>query len=314
MTMISNDIGIDGTKRISETAWLLGQPSLGSYLHFVREQTIGGRNLKRSDLVDGWRKANDYYYELEQDEAGIADTVDIRDIAPAARHVVDEITSSARFQRAFDAVPTHLAMVELDRMIVSQQHIDITHSARQQARLGTGADEATLLRFCQGLDREDAPVKVQRIGRSRFMFSSESSDFRFHEAMVLQPDVLQGISALRDGSTVLGLQVGYSSNFLNVIRSENRVALFNGHHRAYMLRALGYTHAPCVVQTVTRRDELNLIASGDLVESPAHYFKAARPPLLKDFFDSRIRKTFYLPRILRTVELSFEVREFEVAD
>lgn len=313
MTKLASNIDPNEVLALNETAWLLGQPSLEDYLDFVREQTAGGRNAVRSALVDEWRAANDYYYELEQSEAGIADGIEARDLEPALKPLVGKVTNDGRFQRAFDAVPTRFAMVELDRLIVSQSHIDITHCQRQSARIGTSASDADLLRFCQGIDREEAPFTVQKSGHNRYSFTSSSSDFRFHEAKLFTPDQFSGDAAARDNSSILGLMVGYSSNFLSVIASDNRMVLHNGHHRAYTLRALGYTHAPCIVQSVTRRDELNLIACKEVVRNPGHYFLAARPPLLKDFFDLKIRKVFHVPRIMRTVELSFEVREFEVS-
>jgi hypothetical protein len=87
----------------------------------------------------------------------------------------------------------------------------------------------------------------------------------------------------------VGLVVGFSTNFFNVVRDDKRLLLHNGYHRACALRALGITHVPCVIQTVTRRDELDLIAKDNVAEDPAFYFAACRPPLLKDFFDPRIR-------------------------
>lgn len=313
MNMLANDFTSSEASELSETVWLLGQPPLERYLNFVRDQTLGGQHLKRSDLVDEWRAANDYYYELEQDEAGLADQIDTRGLDPALQPVVDEIIGDQRFQHSFDTVPTRFEMVELDKLIVSQLHIDVTHSGRLQARLGGGAGAEALLRFCQPLDRAEAPYAVRRTAKNRYTFWSISSDFRFHEAALLSTDSLAGDGSIRPNSGILGLMVGYSSNFLSVIRSDSRFVLHNGHHRAYALRALGYTHAPCIVQTVTRLDELNLVASHDVVESPSHYFKAARPPLLKDFFDPKIRKLYYLPPVRRIVELSFEVKEYEVA-
>ena len=314
MTMNVSELDKRGSESVSQMAWLLGQPSLEDYLSIVRKQVIGGMDIPRSVLVDEWRAANDIYGELEVSEAGIADEIDTRPVSEDLVPVVEELRSLPRFTRSFDLLPTEVLMVELDRLIVSQQHIDLTHSARHQSRLYGVTDEEQVFRFCQGMDRDEATPKVHRTGSRKFIFSSESSDFRFHDAAVISPEHLLGVDSVRPGATVLGLMMGFSSNFLNVIRSDNRMVLYNGHHRAHALRALGFTHAPCIVQTVTRRDELNLIASGDIVESPLHYFKAARPPLLKDFFDSRLVKEFYLPRIHRMVEVSFEVREFEVTD
>ena len=47
-----------------------------------------------------------------------------------------------------------------------------------------------------------------------------------------------------------------------------------------------------------------------MLDDPAFYFGAKRPPLLKDFFDPKIRKVFPVKRTASVVEVSFEVREY----
>jgi hypothetical protein len=106
--------------------------------------------------------------------------------------------------------------------------------------------------------------------------------------------------------------VGFGSNFLSVIRSDSRLLLHNGYHRAYALRAAGFTHAPAVIQTVTRRDELALVASQTVVDEPAFYFAAKRPPMIKDFFDPRIGKVLPVRRMEKVIEVSFEYEEHDV--
>jgi hypothetical protein len=49
-------------------------------------------------------------------------------------------------------------------------------------------------------------------------------------------------------------------------------------------------------------------------DDAAFYFKAARPPLLKDFFDPRLTRTMAVRRARKVVEISFEARVFEVMD
>ena len=56
-----------------EEIWMLGQPPLQDYLDFVRHKVVNGAMLSPKKLVDEWRIANDYYYDLEESEAGIAD-------------------------------------------------------------------------------------------------------------------------------------------------------------------------------------------------------------------------------------------------
>jgi hypothetical protein len=111
---------------------------------------------------------------------------------------------------------------------------------------------------------------------------------------------------------VVGLVVGFGSNFLSVIRSDGRMLLHNGYHRAYALRAAGFTHAPAVVQTVTRLDELALVAAQKVLDEPAFYFAAKRPPLLKDFFDPRLSKVLPVRHRERLIEVSFEYDEYNV--
>ena len=295
-----------------EEAWLLGQPPLHRYLNYVKEAVVGGSRQTRGSLIDEWRVANDYYYDLEASEGGLPDKIEIRDIDTG--ELGDELRRDRRYQRAFDGLPTRIATVELDLLVVSQPHVDLDHARRLQTRLGPKPDPRQLFQFCLPVNGVEAPVHIRRLGSKRFQFWSHSSDFRFHEAVLLERDQVSGYDPYGPLGPILSLMVGYGSNFLNAIQSENRLLLHNGHHRAYALREMGITHAPCIVRTVTRRDELNLVASTDVASDPGFYFKAVRPPLLKDFFDPKLRKIVRVTRPMRMVEVTFEVKEHEFRD
>src|ERR1700693_1202280 len=107
----------DRIDALREEVWLLGQPSLGHFLKFVREKVVGGAALSPRDLTDEWRRANEYYDELEETEAGIADGIDCRPLDPALAPLAAEVMADPRFQRTYDTVPTTFAMVELDRLV-----------------------------------------------------------------------------------------------------------------------------------------------------------------------------------------------------
>jgi hypothetical protein len=222
--------------------------------------------------------------------------------------------SDARWIRGFDTVPARISMVELDRLVMSQPYVNLQHTDRLKDRLRDNRTAEALFRFCLPLDRDEAPVQVRRAGSNKYLFWSDSSDFRFHEPALLRPDQVDGHDSFGPLGGILGLMVGYGSNFLNAIESEGRVLLHNGYHRAYALREAGFTHAPCIVQSVTRRDELNIVASRTILEDVNFYLKSARPPILKDFFDPKIRKVLRVPKVLRVIELSFKTREFETID
>src|SRR5947199_3274818 len=103
----------------SEEAWLLGQPPLQRYLDYMQDTALGGAQMSRAALVDEWRDANDYWYELEKSEAGIADRVEIRDIDSSLQPCIEEVKASSRYSRGFNELPTRFAMVELEKLIVS---------------------------------------------------------------------------------------------------------------------------------------------------------------------------------------------------
>jgi hypothetical protein len=75
------------------------------------------------------------------------------------------------------------------------------------------------------------------------------------------------------------------------------------------LRELGITHAPCIIQHVYSREELNLIASTAVAERPDVFVKQPRPPMLKDYFEPKLRKVVPVIRRLRQVTVKFETDE-----
>lgn len=301
-----------GAPDIREEVWLLGQPTLSDYLDYVKRAVAGGDAMDRRALVDAWRTANDYYYDLESSEAGIADEIESLDLPGALAPLADELARHEHFRHTFDKMPTTFGMVELDKIVVSQRRVTLPFVEALQARLDPAPDLAGLFRFCQPLTRRDPPVTIRRLGGQRFLFASDSNDLRFHQPALLRPDQISGYDTFGPIAAAVGLVVGYGSNFLTVIRSDDRMVLHNGYHRACALRAAGFTHAPCVIQTVTRRDELEIAAAQPVIDDPAFYFRSARPPILKDFFDPRIRTVLPVRRMEKFVEVSFEIKDFTV--
>ena len=297
---------------VREQLRLLGQPSLRDYLEFVQEWVVGGAGMDPRAVCDEWRLANDHYYALEKREAGIADKAECLELPPAMRPLADELAALPSFRITWDCLPTSFGMVELDRLVLYQTHVTLPFVEDLQARLVPPPDPEGLFRFCQPLERHDPPIRVRRLDEQRYLFASDSTDFRFHKAVLLRPERIVGFESFGPIGAVIGLVVGFGSNFLSVIRSDGRMLLHNGYHRAYALRAAGFTHAPAVIQTVTRLDELALVAAEKVVDDPDLYFAGKRPPLLKDFFDPRLGKVLPVRRKEKLIEVSFEFDEYSV--
>jgi hypothetical protein len=59
---------------------------------------------------------------------------------------------------------------------------------------------------------------------------------------------------------------------------------------------------------VTRKDELRIAAGEAVCGDPEFYFAAKRPPLLKDFFDPKLRKVLPVLALETVIEVELKVR------
>jgi hypothetical protein len=296
--------------------WLLGQAPLRKYLDFVEDLGIGPESANRVPLVQEWSAAAAYMEELEAREAGIADNAGCLPLGPELAPLADEVMRSARFTRTFNKLPARIAMVELAHLLVCQNHVTRSFVDRIKERLGPKPDPVALFNFCLPPEEGQAPVQIRSVGSRRYIFRSDSTDFRFHEPVLLEPRQLGDYAAFGAVAGALGLVVGYSCNFLNAVRDDDsgRLLLHNGYHRTCAMLELGITHAPCVVQTVTSRDELDLVAKPVVANDPGYFFNGPRPPLLKDFADPRLRKVLDVRKVSHIIELSFDVRDYFIED
>lgn len=301
--------------------WLLGQPPLEKYLSFIRAYGVaslpspGGAGPDmplRSELVRAWAQANDYYDVLGEREAGVADRLAHAPLPPALAPLAEVLMTRPHYRESFDMLPTRVAMVELGRLVVCQNHVNHDYVAQLKLALGNRPSPEELFRFCLPLDDCRTPVEVREDGSRRYTFRSCSTDLRLHETLLLRPGQLQHYRPSGTIAGVVGVVVGYGSNFLNALEDDDngRMILNNGYHRACALLELGIEHAPCIVQTVSRRDELDIAARPIVAKDPGYFFNGARPPLLRDFADPRIARLVPTTRLTKTIEVTIEVHEF----
>lgn len=293
----------------AEMLWLLGQPHLATYLEFVLEQVAGGTKMCPRAQADEWRAANDLYYDLEESEAGIADTIECRPLPRSLAPLAAALQASAHFRNTFDTFPMTLEMVELDKLIVSQTYVTCSFSEERARLLGPRMSPQALFHYCQPLAHEAPPVTIACKEDGSFTLASASTDLRSHRLKLLRGAEI-AVESIGPVAAMIGLPVGFGSNFFTAIRSEKRLVLHNGYHRAYAMRAAGITHAPCLVQTVTRKDELHIAASERVSDDPEFFFRSRRPPMLKDFFDPRLARRFPLRPQRTVVEVEVKVRRF----
>jgi hypothetical protein len=291
---------------------LVGRPPVGEYLGFIKTLGVEGETANLGQLTAEWRAANDHVRELERREGGWADNPPIALVPASFEPLKRRILEDPMFQRCFQFVPTEIGIVELDRLVVFQKHINLAYVRELKRKLGEKPTPEAVFQVSLPFDHPHPPVKMRQTAQNAYTFISPSDDFRLLEATLLKPHQITEYSPHGPMVAVVGLVMGYGSNFLNAIHAENRLILNNGSHRAFALRDLGITHVPCIIQRVSRRDELELVGSADVQQNPDRYLKAARPPVLKDYFDPALRKIIPVVRKHRMARISFGYEQGDI--
>lgn len=290
-----------------ETVYLTGRPTLNKFLRFIRREAV--EPADEGSLIREWRTANERIQRLEKEEAGLADNPTIGKLGPEYEPLLIEFLKDPLVRHGFNTVPTEVGIVELDRLVVYQKHIDVTHVRQLKKKLGPAPDWKTIFHTCLPYDHPFPPVKWSRMSGNRFVFVSPSNDMRFLGTMRLESHHITGHPPPGALVGVIGIAVGFGSNFLNAIRAENRIILNNGSHRAFTLRDMGVTHVPCIIQHVSSRAELSRVASSAVRQDPDRYLKDPRPSMFKDYFDPKLRKVLRTHRCNRQITVKFEVDE-----
>jgi hypothetical protein len=315
--MSALDLGVNGQKPSTSAAalvddyvYLAGRPPLRGYLRFMTDRA--NRAVERRTLVEEWRAAAEHVRTLEPLEGGWADNPSILPLDDHLQHLRAELYEDAVFLRGFDKLPTEVAVVELDRLVVYQRHINLRYVDILQKRLGRAPSDEDVFRFCLPADHPHPETRWMEIRNNTWACVSPSNDLRFLDTVLLEPSQIMGIPTSGPLSGVVGVMVGYGSNFLNVIHAEGRLILNNGSHRAYALRNMGFARVPCVVQHYSSRDEFGAVGASVLRRNPDLYLKHPRPPLLKDYFDPQLRKIVPTPRRTRQVRVTVEIEETDL--
>jgi hypothetical protein len=306
--------------------YLIGGTPFPKYRAFMLGEL--GSAIDRWAMAEDWRIAEATLLELAITEAGWADDPSIDSIPSSIQDALAGIEAHRVFQHAFTGIPAEFGIVELDRLVVRQTTINLAQVQRIKERfrsidgLPSGAPFAVLprrvqelvLQTCFPLERETMPHGVSRDKCGTFVFTSDSNDLRVLATRTFSPEDVDGCDV--DGAVVavVGVVIGYGSNYLNAIATSGRLVLHNGTHRAYALRELGFTHVPCIIQKPRTDAELLSIAPRALRQNADLYLKEPRPPVFKDYFDPRLRKLLPLRRAQRRVTITIQADERDYVD
>jgi hypothetical protein len=292
--------------------YLLSRSSLDEYLDFVSDYSLTTENRNRKTHTDAWNAAAEKMTRLRVSEADRADR-ELRSPLPASlRSLVALVESDPYFRQSFDDTTWEIALVNLDGVIASQKLVSARHVGRLQQKLEPRLSEEELFRFCLPYDRKPPSHRFSRIDGDEFAFTSESNDLRFLDAVPLRPEQISGYHPVGPIAGVIALVVGFGSNYLNVIRANDRYILNNGNHRACALYQAGYRKVPCVVQTIVQAAEFSAHVPRVIQRNPDFYLSEPRPPLIADYFDSVLSREFPIGLTGKEVRISYKIDEKDI--
>jgi hypothetical protein len=279
------------------------------FLAVVEQRAFNGETTHRAELADQWRAANDRVHALELTEAGAADGIATTPLPDSLRDREVALLADAAITATYSVVPVELALVELDRLVVFQKFIDLGYVGQLAERLPDEPGVEDLFDFGLPLDgRYDPPTAGGQIGANGWGFTSRSTDFRVLGQQLIDPRSVAGLNVSGRPTAVVAVSIGYGTNILSAIRVDGRLILHNGSHRAYTLRAAGQKQVPCLIQNVTRSEELEALLGPEVLQRLDLYLSAARPPMLRDYFDERLHVRIPAPHIGRHVQIAMQAQ------
>jgi hypothetical protein len=297
-----------GPQAATEERFLLGPRHLEEWLDEVGALGISGTVPDRAGLTDLWRAGQKEYARLAQSEAGSADGAGIRPLPKSMAKHIAQLIDLEGVQRTFDTVPVAFGLVPLDALIISQYSMTQAVVERIAAAHPAPISPKRLVELCLPLKAPAADFRLAGRSEKEFTFVSDAHDMRFLDAQVIEPVNVQQAPVMGHPQAVIALSVGFSANLLNTVRYNGRIALNNGHHRALALRAMGLTHAPCLIQPCASMEDLQQAACSEIINNADLYFDTPRPPLLRDFYNPLLTHSFAAPRMRRVVTIKLDVQ------
>jgi hypothetical protein len=301
------------SKKIDNHVFLMGRPPMSEFLGVVSSQ-VNYDASHITQLADDWRLANKRILELQQSQGNAADKPAYKDVPEKIKALAEQALADEIFQRSFNVVKPVVRMVELDTLVVSQKHINLNHVEELKKQFGNKPTDETIFKTCIPLEHPMPDISASRVSANSFVFVSPSADLRVLDSTLLKPNQIKNYHTSGPMAAMLGVAVGTGSNCLNAMFVNGRMILNNGSHRAYALRSMGITHAPCIVQQVTNKDELDIVATAEFLQNPAAFIEAPRPAMLKDYFNSQLIKILPVQRKTRQIKISYTIETMDVPD
>lgn len=264
-------------------------------IRFIRERCPPG-HLDEAIQLQQWRNAHAVAMELAIQEAGHADAVGVQALAEELHPLAAAALRQPSMHRITSQVPRAWCMVEVDRMIVFQESLNLRHLAALKERFATSPSAYEVMALATGQGAGAHPPVRYAQAEGDHAFASASNDLRFLDVAVMDPSAIPTYEPFGTASHAIVIYLGFSDNVISATRVGKRIILTNGSHRAYLLRSLGMRFIPCLVTDASDGDIADILLPAAVKQDRDFYLRAPRPPLFKDYNDTRLTQTVSVMR------------------
>jgi hypothetical protein len=286
---------------------------LGELKNYIRVQCVREEIERISDIVARWNLVQGMVEEIvrRESEAKVADSCTPMPLGKGFEDRLKEISQDVCFQKTF-GLPITFELVKIDTLVAAQRTVNLDFVEKMLARFPTKFTMAELIEICLSPTSKIGAIQHLEVNPNTHTFSSPANDLRFLGCFVkelreedLQHATLGGVPA----ATVIAF-VGYGLPVMNVFKIGGRLILNNGFHRAYALRSRGVAELPVVVQHVSNPV---LEVPPQIASLPKEYLlRAARPVLMKDFFEPSLSLVLKTKNRHKVVTLGIAANQYEV--
>lgn len=284
---------------------------LPKFIRFIRER-CPPESFDAPALVAGWREAREVALRVMAEEAGVADSIGVSELSEEMKPLAEKVLRQPSMHRISSLVPRRWCMVEIDRLVVFQESINLRHVDQIKASLASApsAQDIIDLVSCGGAHVQPAVRCTQSDGG--YMFSSASNDLRFLVVITVEPDAIQNYDPIGSASHAIVIYLGFSDNVITATRSGNRIILTNGSHRVYVLRELGFRYVPCLLIDASDDDVSDFLLPAAVKQDRQFYLNAPRPPLFKDYLDPRLTQIVQVIRKTSVLKAKLDLQKSSV--
>ncbi len=257
----------------------------GELVSHVRSEALPAEAARLPAILEAWKGLQPRVEEIARREAGEADRVEVQ---PLPAEIADQVAGYAaapQFRPGVWKLPIRFGMVEVDRLVAAQRHVNLDFVEALAARLPPRPTPSEVAAVCLAPQSQPDAVRHLELAAHTHAFSSANSDLRFLGSFQRPARARDGDLLPAGGVPAAALVsfIGYGSAGVNVFEAGGRIVLANGFHRVFALRRLGVRRVPAVIQMV-RDPELEFPPA--VVQLPREYLlQAPRPVLMRDFLD-----------------------------